>query len=219
MMTSLAPYSRIRPLHSRRVQRLAIAMLLIGLLVVLLTGLFRYQPALSAAPGYTMQLVTAPDLFGGFIKTIQTGLEQRSCQYMIVGWSKDDALYYQATCNSQTQFWRFAPQSGASGQVADLPDRISYGSIPASEVLKMVRADGISPERYESVTRPLLLKSSGYVSDDGHWTAIITQHVYGPQDIVVLAPARSANRSKLTSTQRILSPSRAEVGWAAKAVG
>ncbi|MCA9945240.1 MAG: hypothetical protein KC449_17265, partial [Anaerolineales bacterium] len=54
------------------------------------------------------------------------------------------------------------------------------------DALQMVRADGVRPVKYEAVTREILLVGDGLTSPDGQWTAIISQHIYAPQDILLI---------------------------------
>jgi len=138
---------------------------------------FRYQPALVAGPGYRMQLVTNPGFLGGIIKASQNLV--------------DNLLYYRATCGAEAQIWRYSPtQRGSHTQVSSSPASLSVSTIPKDAVLGMVRSGGVRPEAYESVTRPILLESRGVVSPDGRWTAVVTQHVYGTQDVIILTDAK-----------------------------
>ena len=152
---------------------------------------FRYQPALVAGPGYRMQLVTNPGFLGGIIKASQNLVEQTPCEYELLGWSTNNLLYYRATCGAEAQIWRYSPiQRGSHTQVSSSPASLSASTIPKDAVLGMVRSGGVRPEAYESVTRPILLESRGVVSPDGRWTAVVTQHVYGTQDVIILTDAK-----------------------------
>ncbi len=71
--------------------------------------------------------------------------------------------------------------------VSNTPPNLSSFAVSENTVLKMVRADGVKPETVEPETRPILLKSKGFVSPDGRWMAIVTQHIYGTQDVIILA--------------------------------
>ncbi|MCA9994278.1 MAG: hypothetical protein KDE56_00940 [Anaerolineales bacterium] len=149
--------------------------------------LFAYRPALAAAPGYRMQLVTAPGFLGGFAKTFQNVLEMQPCAYELLGWDADNWLYYEALCGSEVQVWQYLPtQSAHHLQVPHSPNTLETAVMAKKEMLDIVRATGVRPKKYESVTRPLLLKSEGIISPNGQWTALIVQHVYGPQDVVLL---------------------------------
>lgn len=170
---------------------LRVWLLMVVFAIIAFPFFYRYQPALVAAPGYRMQMVTDPGLFGGIIKTSHNVVEQTPCTYELLGWSTDNQLYYQATCGAETRIWRYSPtQPGNHVQVSNSPTNLSTSTIPGNAVMEMVRARGVKPEEYESVTRPILLKSRGVVSPDGRWTAVVTQHIYGTQDVIVLTDAR-----------------------------
>lgn len=169
----------------RRIVPLMIFAVTVALLLICAVSVLRYRPALSAAPGYEMKFVTAPNLWDNPVRVWQRFTEQRPCEYQILGWSPDNQLYYQATCGAQAQLWAYAPNR-FHNPAASVPSQLHQATLSKGQVLDLVRADGVSPAEYEPVTRPLCLKSDGYVSPDGRWVAMVTQHVYGPQDIVVL---------------------------------
>ncbi len=170
-----------------RLVRLWLLLLMCGTIAFPLV--FHYQAALVAAPGYKMQVVTEPGIFEGVIKTSKNLLEQTPCEYELLGWSADNQLYYRVVCGAQTQIWRYSPvQQSAQVQASSGPSDLSASTLPKDAVLKMVRAADVHPEEYEATTRSLLLKSKGVVSPDSRWTAIVAQHIYGTQDVIVLSP-------------------------------
>ncbi len=166
------------------------ALLRVWLLVLVLAiaafpFVFRYQPALTAAPGYQMQWVTAPGFPERIVRAAQNILEETPCRYELMGWTADGWLYYRATCAGEERMWRYSPaQPGRPAPVSQLPEEWEATKIPESQVLAMVRAD-IRPKSAEPTTRPLLMKEIA-VFPDGRWIAIVTRHIYGPEDIVVL---------------------------------
>ncbi|HNT75835.1 MAG TPA: hypothetical protein PKH77_12540 [Anaerolineae bacterium] len=147
--------------------------------------LCRYQPALWAAPGYQSEWVTNPGFWGGVIKAAQQVVEQRPCTYELLGWSADNHLYYHAACGVDTQVWQYAP-SGRPVRVSDAPADLSVDTLSKHTAVGMMRTE-IKPTVYEEQTRRMLLKSDGFISPDGQWTAVVTQHLYGPQDVVLFA--------------------------------
>jgi hypothetical protein len=170
----------------RQVRRVVLLMIFaLTLLIIFAVSVLHYRPALSAAPGYEMRFVTEPNLWGNPVRAWQRITEQRPCEYQMLGWSPDNQLYYQAACGTQTRAWAYAPNR-LHNPAASVPSQLNQEAVSKGQVLDLVRADGVRPIEYESVTRPLLLKSEGYVSPDGCWIAIVTQHIYGLQDIVVL---------------------------------
>ncbi|MBC7234069.1 MAG: hypothetical protein H5T68_12600 [Chloroflexi bacterium] len=172
-------------LQVRRAVLLTILALIVISLTVFAVLVLHYQPALSAAPGYEAIFVTKPHFWENPIRVWQRVTEQRPCEYQILGWSADNRLYYQATCGTETQVWEYALNRESSQ--TSLPNALIQNTLSRGNVLDMVRADGVRPREYEPVTRPVLLKSEGYLSPDGRMIAIVTQHLYGPQDIVILS--------------------------------
>jgi hypothetical protein len=166
---------------------LRIWLLLVILGIVVFPFVLRYRPALTSAPGYEMQVVTDPGFFGGIVKASQNLVEHTPCDYQLIGWSSDNQLYYEAMCGTRAQVWRYSPtQPSRHTQISSRPKELGGYEMPKERLLEMVRADGVRPREYESVARPILLGSSGLVSPDGHWVALVTQHVYGTQDVIVL---------------------------------
>lgn len=145
----------------------------------------RYQPALWAAPGYQSEWVTNPGFLGGVVKAAQNIVEQRPCTYELLGWSADNRLHYSATCGAETQVWQHAP-GGRSVQVSVAPADLSVDTLSKHTAVTMLRTE-IKPAVYEEQTRRLLLESDGFISPDGQWTAVVTQHLYGAQDVVLLS--------------------------------
>ncbi len=162
-------------------------LLLLICAIVAFPFVYRYQPALTAISGYKMALVTETSLLGGIVKASQNVTEQTPCTYELLGWSADNQLFYQATCDGNTQLWQYTLDASPSRlQITALPADLHADTIDDLAVLPMVRADGVRPEKYESTTRPIYLKSDGFVSSDGVWTAVVTQHLYGTQDVIIL---------------------------------
>lgn len=170
---------------------LRVWLLLIICAIVAFPLVYRYHPALVAAPGHRMELVTTPGFFGGIVKASRNLTEQTPCEYELLGWSTDNQLYYRAMCDGEAQVWQYSPnRPGSHTQVSSSPTSLSASTISEDTVLEMVRAGGVKPEKYEPATRRIHLKSKGIVSPDGRWIAIITQHVYGTQDVIVLTDAK-----------------------------
>ncbi len=169
-------------------------LLLLICAIVAFPFIYRYQPALTAVSSYKMTLVTETSFLGGIIKASQNATEQTPCTYELLGWNADNQLFYQATCDGNTQLWQYILDASPNRlQIAALPTDLHADTIDDLAVLPMVRADGVRPEKYESMTRPIYLKSDGFVSSDGVWTAVVTQHLYGTQDVIILAKINHAD--------------------------
>ena len=77
--------------------RITRVLLILTLLAILgFPWFFRYEPAVSAAPGYVLRWPTQPGLLEGVAKRARITTEQRPCTYTLLGWSADASLYYRA---------------------------------------------------------------------------------------------------------------------------
>lgn len=151
--------------------------------------IFRYHPALEAAPGYNMQLVTDPGFGKGVVKASQSLVEITPCTYELLGWNADNWLYYQQTCDTKRETWKYSPRQSNSHTQTLLQTSLNSETVSKNTALDMVRAYGVKPESAEPSTRSISLISEGFASPDNHWTAIVSQHIYGAQDIVILTNA------------------------------
>lgn len=146
--------------------------------------LFRYEPALSAAPGYTLRTVTQPGFLEGYVRVLQNLADYTPCDYLLLGWGEADQLYYQEDCQAGTRVWRYSAGAGAAPVIVAMAPT-DLRQIQA-DAIELVRAAGVRPTRYEAITRPLLLDPVAYASPDGAWIAVVSQHLYGPQDVLLI---------------------------------
>jgi hypothetical protein len=167
-------------------QKFSFKRVLLIVIIIALLLIFRYPAALSAAPGFEAIWVTQPRFLAGYVKTGQMFVEYRPCIYELLGW-QDDSLYYQSDCRENIQYWQYAvSQNKRAERVTAVPPNLIQTIIPHETALPMVRADGVRPVGYEAVTREILLVGDGLASPDGSWTAVISQHIYAPQDILLI---------------------------------
>jgi hypothetical protein len=110
--------------QSGRVTRGVLVLTLLAILVF--PWFFRYEPAVAAAPGYTLRWPTEPTLLAGVAKRAQIVTEQRP-HVCLMGWSANASLYYQATCNNGLdQTWAYNPNTSMSTlQVTTAPTDLS----------------------------------------------------------------------------------------------
>jgi hypothetical protein len=148
---------------------------------------YRYQPALVAAPGLAMREPTDPGWLGGVVKRAQAGAEIRPCIYSLLGWSKDGTLYYQARCeDGHVQTWATMPDRESSGRmVTSAPVELFVERAPVT-VYDRVRAAGVWPTGEEPNTRRVHLREGSLLSPGGYWAALVARHVYGPEDVVIV---------------------------------
>ncbi len=167
-------------------------LLLLSLLAILgFPWFYSYQPALVAAPGYTMRFATQPGWLDGVIKRNQVATETRPCEYTLLGWTKEAVLYYQAQCaGAPLQMWAIAPDREEHGQpVASAPLELSAERAPVS-ISEWVHAAGVWPASEEPNARRVYLREGSLISQDGCWVALIARHLYGPEDVILVSAAR-----------------------------
>lgn len=170
---------------------LGVSTLLLAAVVVILSQVSPYRPGLAPARGYEMRNATAPTgLAAGYLKEVQAWLDVTPCEYEILGWGQDGALYYRADCGGQLQAWRAQPDDLASAKrVPVVPNQLVNERLLKAVVLDRVRVPAARPVTVEPWVREVNLRSSGYPSPDGRWLAFVAERVYGPQDVLLLAEA------------------------------
>ncbi len=164
---------------------------------------FNYQPAVVAAPGRTMHVLTQPGLLEGVAKRSQSIVEVRPCTYTLLGWSNDNALYYQEQCGgAAARTLAFKPGRDTRPWLARTPGlgeplpELSADS-PEASVLELVRAPGTWPPHEEPNVRRVCVRGSGVISSDGRWVAL--RGICTAPRMCSLWKPRSNNRSALRS--------------------
>jgi len=166
---------------------------LIALLVVFFAPLsypliFPYNPPLEAIDAYQTYHVTDTTYFGNLIKNIQSLKEEVPCTYTVLGWDKDDNLYYRSVCEDLSETYVYAPTAQTNNISQHIPEELSKDTYPDEQLLKMVRATGVRPQRHEPYTRPLnLMEGTVTISPTCSYIAFITKRIYSVQDIVMIS--------------------------------
>lgn len=171
--------------HPGRLSRV----LLLLMLPAIVAGpwVFRYHPAVAAAPGYRMLVPTQPGPLEGVAKRAQDFMDMVPCRHTLLGWDSEEVLYYREESMAQpSRIWAFAPgrEQQPREVVAAPSDLVADGEQPS--VLEWVRSSTSRPE-HESNDRRIKLRGSGLRSPSGRWVAAITQWIYGPQDVILLS--------------------------------
>ncbi len=167
--------------------------LLAGILVLLLGTplLIRYRPAAEALPGVEMQIVERPGLLAGMVKSYQNMAEIRGCQYEPLGWVDEQTLLYRTWCGggysaegewepgtpSETRFYDV--ESGHSGTYTSDGEILRETCDPFRCVRPYL---SYTPQGYYAGAYPEPL-----LSPDGRWVAFTAKHVFGPEDLLVIA--------------------------------
>lgn len=155
-------------------------LLLVGLVIVITPVIYRYRPAVQAVPDVVMRVPTLPNVLWSAPKAFAAGAEIRRCVYELHGWDVDGALYYTETCGARAAYWRYAPQTDVRKPVAAIPDDVLWK--PAARPTGSVEAMMPGDDQLHISTRGAVL-----VSSDGAWQALIARHLYGTEDVIVIA--------------------------------
>ncbi len=151
-----------------------------------------YYPGLSPIAGHRLWNATQPrGLQAAFIKQLQAGwLEATPCEYEIMGWDAAGALYFEALCAGQLQMWTALPEVPDSvRRIGQVPPGLVAWPLSKNALLPLVRAPGVLPLSAEPFARRVHIQSQPYPSPDGAWLAFVSQHIFGPQDVLLLSAA------------------------------
>ncbi len=177
------------------------ALLLALTAVVALPFLIPYEPAVRAAPGWTIRMVEPPGLLDGFVRACQAGAEVRGeCQYEPLGWADEGTLVYRKWCGGRFVVDLAKPDSRWDPGVPGPPLAYSVATgriTPFEGDPDSLYRQTCSPDR--CVTPGLTVQAdfpppgyfSGHFGDpllspDGRRVAFTARHVYGPEDLLVL---------------------------------
>ena len=182
--------------------------LLFAFSVVGLPWLMPYEPALDPAPGVTMHVVTPPlTPISSFVKMMNVLSQDVPCEHELLGWNAENELHYHRQCGSREYIWFVHPDQPDAPVAMTLfwkdmrpkASQIRREEVLRKEVLEMVRAGNVHPESAEPSVREIMLPEGSLRSPDGQWIAAISQHIYGPQDVVLIK--RDADDEQPTETE------------------
>ncbi len=145
-----------------------------------------YRPAVEAGRGYDLMVVTHPaPWFNGLARAQATG-EHQICTYDVLGWQAD-ALFYTSTCiSNQSTTWRFVVGDQARPTPFTDPLPILHAEpLPLGETWETVKAFAGYPPDVD--LRRLYVRKAGLRSPDGKWTALVAEHLYSRQDVVLVS--------------------------------
>lgn len=165
------------------------ALLAAGLLAMIaFPFVYRYQPAVLAAPGHELILVTAPDTFCKQVRRqSDVWWEIRRCEYELVGWDENETLFYNEQCGElPVQLWADNPDNLSTPAPVETPPETLYPIVSYPDAIDYVRADAYPPSAEESV-RALSFRKPWIISPTGRWVAAVARHVYGPEDVIIVS--------------------------------
>jgi hypothetical protein len=156
--------------------------------------LIRYQPAFKAVPGVEMRVVDKPGLLAGAVKSCQAAAEVRECQYEPLGWADAQTLVYRQWCGGYYDMSDWRPGDPQPLRAYHLgTDTISpFDGDPDALSRETCRpSQCVSPALGEKQLFPLSYLPGQYkdalVSPDGCWVTFTAEHVYGPEDLLVIS--------------------------------
>jgi hypothetical protein len=158
-----------------------VALLLVMLATVATPVVRHYRPAVKPQPGVTMRVLTLPTLWESPSKGFSVGAEVCRCAYALRGWDDDGNLYYTETCGQQVSEWRYSPASDSRMRLSSSLLNATHRQV-VSRPVDHVRASIPGDPQLRVVVREPVLRSP-----DGAWDAFVAKHVYGPEDVVVVA--------------------------------
>ena len=173
-----------------RPRKLSLALLLLGLLAIAaLPFVSQYRPAVTVDPVEAhVRVPTQPGRIAGVVKTTQAGAEVRHCEYKLLGWSTQSALYGEETCGTRHRTWVYWPMSDQRLQtVTIVPADLFQQSVSREDL----RAEGVRATIPHDETLRITVRESGLASPESGsqgswWYAFVARHVYGPEDVVVV---------------------------------
>ncbi len=170
--------------HPDRLGR--VALLLVVLAVVAMPLVRHYRPAVKAQPGVTMRVLTLPSVWESPSKGFGIGAEVERCAYALRGWDAEGNLYYTETCGQRVNEWRYVPSTDTRTRLTTaLPGEMHRRTV--SRPVDHVTASFPGDSQLRIAIREPVLRSP-----DGAWDAFVAKHIYGPEDVVVVAAGEQA---------------------------
>jgi len=156
--------------------------------------LMHYRPVVQAVPGVELRLVERPSLVEGAVRGCQAAAEVRGCQYEPLGWADAQTLVYRKWCGGRYEMGVWHPGDSQPLQAYHLgtdevtPFEGDLGALTHETCAPLVcvlpalakresSEQGYHPGQYEDAL----------ISPDGHWVAFTAEHIYGPEDLLVIS--------------------------------
>ena len=156
--------------------------------------LMHYQPAFKTAPGIEMCIVDEPDLLRGVVKSCQAAAEVRGCQYEPLGWADAQTLVYRQWCGGYYDMSDWHPGAPQPPRAYHLDtNAVSPFDGDLSTLSREICHPWqcVAPALAEKQPFPLGYLLGQYkdvlISPDGRWVAFTAEHVYGPEDLLVIS--------------------------------
>ncbi len=169
--------------------------LLTAVLVLLLGSplIVRYRPAVEAASGVEMRIVERPGLLKGMVKSYQNMAEIRGCQYEPLGWVDEGTLLYRTWCGGgYNAEGEWEPGTAGATRFYDVENERSGTYLSGGEILREPcnPRECVRPHLSYTPQMPQGYYAGAYpeplVSPDGRRVAFTAEHVFGPEDLLVI---------------------------------
>jgi len=157
--------------------------------------LMRYRPAVQSTPGVELRLVDEPGLLEGVVKSCQATAEVPGCQYEPLGWADAQTLIYRKWCGSHYNkmgIWHPGDPQPPQAYHLDTDETLPFdGDVDALSQETCARSDCVLPalaarKQFEQGYYPGEY-GDAFVSPDGRWVAFTAEHIYGPEDLLVIS--------------------------------
>ncbi|MDY7080264.1 MAG: hypothetical protein SXV54_25560 [Chloroflexota bacterium] len=156
--------------------------------------LMRYQPVVEAAPGVELRVVDEPGLLEGVVKSCQAAAEVRECQYEPLGWADAQTFVYRQWCGGRYEMGVWHPGGSQPPQAyhLDADEVVSFeGDLTTLTYETCVTSACVLPalaarEPFEQGYHPGQYEDA-LISPNGRWVAFTAEHIYGPEDLLVMS--------------------------------
>lgn len=155
----------------------------------------RYQPVVRPAADARMHVVEKPALLAGAVKSCQAAAEVQTYIYEPLGWADAETLVYRKWFGGhydQEGTWQPGEAESPKAYRLDTQSVSSFdGSVEALWRETCPPAVCVRPalaprERHEQGYHPGQYDEA-VISPDGHWVAFTAEHIYGPEDLLVIS--------------------------------
>ena len=157
--------------------------------------LMRYRPAVQAAPGVELRVVERPGLLEGAVRRCQAAAEVRGCQYEPLGWADAQTLVYRKWYGGhydKTGAWHPGDPQPSQAYHLDTDEVSPYdGDVDALSQETCATSKCVLPalaarKQFEQGYYPGEY-GDAFISPDDRWVAFTAEHIYGPEDLLVIS--------------------------------
>lgn len=158
-----------------------------------------YPPVIPAKDGQRLILATGNKLnLYDELRTRAYSLFGKRCSYSLIGWDSTDILYFKTACGGKTSITKFDIESLESESVSEdqLSQQLTVKEVSPLDYVLTRDWDhpssgeplNVSPPTTDEETfrKMVTMNANGLASNSGKWIALVTKHINGPQDVVIV---------------------------------